>query len=302
MRTAKFCMTTALLFCIPICSAAQHQAAQEQNDSLLIGPGDMIAIQVLEAPEVGQHVRVTDEGKVQLILGGHVKVAGLTPSQAAAVVDQALKDGNFVLNPHATVTIEQYATQNVTIMGQVNHPGSYPIGTPRSVLDVLALAGGATDLADRNITIERHKGGERVQYFLSNQSKDALDSNAQVYPGDIVLVPKIDVVYVMGDVPRPGGYPMATNNGTMSVLQAVALAGSPAPSAKSNQTRLIRKQTDGSYVEMPISLHKMQRGERADVLLRPDDIIYVPFSYLKNIGSSLGGIVSAAGSAAIYHY
>ena len=182
-----------------------------QQDSLVIGPGDSIAIQVLEAPELAQHVRVTDGGEVTLIVGGHVKVSGLTPSQAGVEVERALKAGDYVLNPHVTVMVEQYATANVTVMGQVIHPGTYPIGTPRSILDVLAMAGGTTDLADRHIVIERHSSKERVQYFLSNESKTALDTNAQVYPGDIVLVPKIDVVYVMGDVPRPGGFPMATH-------------------------------------------------------------------------------------------
>jgi polysaccharide biosynthesis/export protein len=297
MRMTKLCMILGLLLGVSQCGVAQ-----EKTESLLIGPGDLISIQVLESSDLTQHVRVTDQGKVTLILGGEVKIAGLTPSQAAGVVENALKAGNFLLTPHASITVDQYATQNVTVLGQVNHPGAFPTGTPRSVIDVLALAGGTTDLADRHVTIERHNGGERVQYFLSNQSKTALDSNAQVYPGDIVLVPKIDVVYVMGDVPRPGGYPMATNNGTLSLLQAVSLAGSPEPSAKANKTRLIRKQEGGSWVEMPISLEKMQKGERADIALRADDIIYVPFSYLKNIGSNLGGIVSATGSAAIYRF
>lgn len=273
-----------------------------QKDSLLIGPGDDISIQVLEAPDLTQHVRVTDAGFVALILGGPVKVSGLTPALAAVAVERALKAGDYVLNPHVTVAVDQYATANVTVMGQVNHPGSYPIGTPRSVIDVLALAGGTTDLADRRLTIERHGSGERVQYFLSNQAETALSKNALVYPGDIVLVPKIDVVYVMGDVPRPGGYPMSTNDGKLSMLQAVALAGSPEPSAKANKARLIRKQTDGSRIEIQIALAKMEKGERSDIALHPDDIIYIPFSYLKNMGSNLGGIISATGSAAIYRY
>lgn len=275
---------------------------QTQKESLLIGPGDEISIQVLEAPELAQHVRVTDAGTVPLIVGGSAKVAGLTPSQAAKAVEQALKAGDYVINPHVSVTVDQYATQNVTIMGQVSHPGSYPIETPRSVIDVLALAGGATDLADRSITIERHGSDQQIHYFLSNDSKTALDTDAVVYPGDIVLVPKIDVVYVMGDVPKPGGYPMATNDGKLSLLQAVALAGSQEPHAHQNQTRLIRKKADGSYVEMEIALGKMEEGKATDIALQPDDIIYIPFSYMKNMATNLAGIISAAGSAAIYRY
>jgi polysaccharide export outer membrane protein len=260
----------------------------------------MISVQVLEAPELTQHVRITDSGEIALVVGGKAKVGGLTPEQAAVAIADVLKSGDYVLNPHVTVVVDQYATSNVTVTGQVQHPGTYTITTPRTVMDVLALAGGTTELADRRITIERHGSGARVEYFLSNQAKTALDTNAKVYPGDIVLVPKIDVVYVMGDVPRAGGYPMATNDGKLSLMEAVAMAGSQAPSAWQNSTRLIRKQPDGHYIVMrKVALGEIQKGKEADVALQPDDIIYIPFSFLKNIGTNLSGVVAAAASAAI---
>jgi len=287
-----------IAFALILCGAC----AWAQKESLPIGPGDLVTVQVLEAPELTQHPRVTDAGYVPLMVGGPVRVAGLTPEQAAAAVRQALIDGHYLLNPHVIVTDDQQATQNVTVMGQVQHPGAYPIETPRTVLDVLALAGGVTNLADRRIKIQRHGSKEKIDYFLSNKSTTALDENVKVDPGDTVLVPQIDVVYVMGDVPRPGGYPMATNDGTLSLLQAVTLAGSQEPHAIPNSTRLIRKQPDGTYVEMKIALGKMEKGKEADIALRPNDIIYIPFSFIRNIGTSLGGLVTAATSATIYRY
>jgi polysaccharide export outer membrane protein len=291
----KLSVIMSLIVSSSICCLAQ-------KESLLIGPGDGITIQVLEAPELTQHVRVTDSGSVPLIVGGSIKVDGLTPSKAAEAVTQALKSGDYLLNPHVTVTVDQYATANVTVMGQVKQPGAYPIGTPRSVIDVLALAGGATDLADRRVAVERHGSKERVEYFLSNHSTTALDTNALVYPGDIVLVPKAEVVYVMGDVPKPGGYPMATNDGKLSVLQAVTLAGSQEPSAWPNSARLIRKLPDGTYVQTQVALTKMSKGKVPDIPLQPDDIIYIPFSFLRNMATNLSSIVAAAASATIYHY
>jgi len=276
--------------------------ASAQKESLTIGPGDVVTIQVLEAPELTQHPRVTDSGYIPLIVGGSVKVAGLTPEQAAAAVKQALIDGQYLLNPHVTVTDDQQATQDVSVMGQVTHPGAYPIETPRTVLDVLALAGGVTDLAERRITIERHNSTEKVSYFLSNQSAAALDDNVKVYPGDTVYIPKIAVVYVLGDVPRPGGYPMATNDGKLSMLQAIALAGSQEPSSVPNHTRLIRKQPDGTYLEMQVPLSKMEKGKVADMQLHPDDIIYIPFSYIRNMATNLTALVAAASTAAVYRY
>lgn len=288
----------AILALVALCAGI----SSAQNDSLLIGPGDQISVQVLEAPELAQHARVTDSGELPLLLGGEVKIAGLTPDAAAKVIEHALINGDYLLHPHVSVTVDQFATQNVTVLGQVRTPGSYPIGTPRSLLAVLALAGGTTDLADRRITVERRTTKDKVQYFLSNNSDKALDASPRVFPGDTIMVPKIDVVYVMGDVYRPGGYPMATNDGQLSLLQAVTLAGSQQPNAVPNSTRIIRKQTDGTYVQIKVELAKIEKGKLGDVALKPDDIIYIPFSYLRNMGANLAGIVSSASSAAIYRY
>ncbi|WP_026442565.1 polysaccharide biosynthesis/export family protein [Pseudacidobacterium ailaaui] len=273
-----------------------------QDESIKIGPADLIHIKVLEAPELEQSVRVTDSGNVSLMVGGEVKVAGLTPAEAAlAIRDQLIKKGYF-LNPHVTVLIDQPATQNVTIMGQVHSPGSYPIGTPRSVVEVLAMAGGITDLADRNITIERRSTKEKIKYFYSNQSSKALDTSVYVYPGDIVNVPKAEIVYVLGDVGRPGGFPMTTNDSKLSVLQAVSLAGGTQPSAVPSSTKLIRKGPNGEYVVIKLPLSAMQKGRHSDFQLQADDIIYVPFSYTRNIAVNINSLLAAAASASVYRF
>jgi polysaccharide biosynthesis/export protein len=273
-----------------------------QEDSLLIGPGDQVQVQVLEAPELAQTVRVTDSGIIPLLLGGDVKVAGLTVTGADTAIENVLIAGGYVLHPHVNVTIAHSATEEVSVVGQVKTPGSYPISTPRSVVDIIALAGGETELGDRKITIERHGTKDKVDYFLSNKPSEALENNVLVYPGDIVFVPKVDVIYVLGDVYRPGGYPMATNDSKLTVLQAVTLAGATPPSAVPSHARLIRKQPDGTYVDIHLPLSDMQKGRRSDFALEPDDIIYVPYSYIRNMGSGLTALVSAASTATIYRY
>ena len=234
-----------ILFCCAGCCLAQ-------TESLTIGPGDMLHLKVLEAPELEQSSRVSDAGTLTLILGGKVQVAGLTPADAAIAIERVLVEGHYVLTPHVSVTTEQTATQNVTILGQVRTPGSYPISTPRPILDVLALAGGLNDLAQRKVTIQRHSTKERVDYVLSNSANAALDANVPVYPGDTVLVPKADVVYVLGDVNRPGGIAIVTNDSKLSALQALSLAGGTPPNAVPSHSRLIRKQADGTHVELPL--------------------------------------------------
>jgi polysaccharide export outer membrane protein len=281
---------------------ASLSAAWGQKDSILIGPGDVIHIQVLEAPSLEQHVRVTDAGTIPLILGGEVKIGGLDAAAGATSIARALSTGQYVLDPHVTVTVDHYATQNVSVLGQVHSPGSYSIDTPRTLIDVLALAGGLTDLADRSITVERRGSNERASYFLSNQSDKALSDNLTIYPGDIVMVPKAAIVYVLGDVGRPGGFPVTTNSSKMSLLEAIALAGSTQPSAVPSNAKLIRRKENGSYVIISLQLSKIQKGKSSDIDLQADDIVYVPFSYLRNMGGGLSGLIGGAASATIYRY
>jgi polysaccharide export outer membrane protein len=292
MRAVK---SLVFLFCCATCCYAQ-------TESLTIGPGDLLHVKVLEAPELEQSARVTDAGTLTLILGGNVQVAGLTPPEAALALERVLVEGHYVLTPHVSVTTEQTATHNVTIMGQVRSPGSYPIGTPRPILDVLALAGGLTELANRKLTIQRHATKERITFVVSNSANAALDGSVDVFPGDTVIVSKADVVYILGDVNRPGGIAMVSNDSTLSALQALTLAGGTPPNAVPSHARLIRKQADGSHVEIPLQLSAMQKGKEPDKQLQPDDIVYVPFSYARNMAVGAGSLVGATSSAAIYRF
>jgi polysaccharide export outer membrane protein len=273
-----------------------------QKESLLIGPGDLLHIQVLEAPEEDQHARVTDAGDVPLILGGDVHVAGLAPSEAANAIAQKLMQGNFILHPHVSVVVEQYASETVSVIGQVRTPGNYPVPAPRSILDVIAYAGGLTEMADRKVTIQRGGSKERLTYYLSNNADAALDATIQIYPGDTVVVPKVPVVYVLGDVGHPGGYAMATDDSRLTVLQVIALAGSTPPTAVPSHTKLVRQQADGTYVEINVPLSDMQKGKRADLPLQANDILYVPFSYLRNIAMGATSLVAAATTASVYRF
>jgi polysaccharide export outer membrane protein len=275
--------------------------ARGQKETLLIGPGDMLHVQVFDTPELEQHARVTDTGDLPLVIGGNVHVAGVTPAQAAHIVEEALQEGHFLLHPKVAITVEEYATQKVSVVGEVKAPGAYAINTPRSVLDVLTLAGGLTDIADRKVLIERRGTKERIPYFLSNNADAALESAVEVNPGDSVLVPKAGIVYVLGDVVRPGGYAMTNNDGEITVLQLIARAGGTNHSAVPSHAKLIHKKGT-AYIDEPLALSAMQKGHRADLPLQADDIIYVPFSYLRSFGMQASGIAGSLGSAAVYKF
>jgi polysaccharide export outer membrane protein len=270
-------------------------------ESLLIGPGDTLHVQVLNTPELDQHPRVTDAGEIPLIGVGDLSVAGLTPAAAAAKIRERLISMHYMNHPEVTVTVEQYATQVVSVLGQVKAPGAYSISTPRSILSVVALAGGLTDSADYQITIQRRDVSQQpVSYTLSNDPRAAIADEVEVFPGDTVIVPKAGIAYVLGDVRRPGGFVMQNNHSQLTVLQAVALAGGTAPSAVPSHARLIRKAPEGGFQEIALNFSAMQKGKLPDLVLEPDDVIYMPFSYLRNIASTSSGIVASAAGAAVY--
>jgi polysaccharide export outer membrane protein len=286
------------LLILLLSSATIHLPAQ--NESLLIERGDLLHLLVYDTPEMEQHARVTDSGTIPFSFLGTVRVSGLTPAQAAEQIEHRLVAAGVMLHPEVSVRVEAYATQNASVMGQVQKPGSYEIDTGRKVVEVLAMAGGLTDVADRHITIQRFGAAQqKVEYYYSNSALTALSEDPMVYPGDTVIVPRAAVVYVLGDVSKPGGYPISTNNSTMTVLQAIALAGYANHTAALGKSRLVRATSNG-VVEIDLEVNAMEKGKKPDVALFADDVVYVPFSFMRNVGINGQGILASVASAAIY--
>jgi polysaccharide export outer membrane protein len=275
------------------------QPAAAQKESLLIGPGDLIQVDVLDTPEMEQQVRVTDEGNAPLAYVGNVKVGGMTPGAAAEAIQLLLVSKNVMKHPQVTVRVQEYSTQDVSVLGQVHTPGAYPLTTPQPVLRVLSLAGGVTDLADRQVTIKRHGSPKQLTYMLSNDPQKMLTDMVMVYPGDIVMVPNAPVIYIMGDVGRPGGYAMSSNASHLTLLQAIARAGSANKTSVPSKVRLIRDTGDGTK-ETRIHLDAMEKGKIPDIDLQANDIIFVPFSWMKNVAMSGSTIAASTAGAAIY--
>lgn len=289
-----------LIGSLSFCSRAQ-QPAPQPKESLLIGPGDVLHVQIFDNPNLEQHVRVTDAGDITLIMGGKVHVAQCTPAQAASVIEAALVSGRFFLHPKADVVVDSYETQSVTVIGEVQDPSYYRINTPTSIIEILAMAGGLTTAADRRITIERRGTHEQVPYFLSNDPSIAAKTAILVDPGDLVIVPKAGVVYILGDVNRPGGYTISDNEAKLTVLELVARAGGTTHSAVPSKAKLIHK-TDSGYVTTPLQLSNIQKGKSPDFALATNDVIYVPYSYLKNAANQGSSIASSVAGASIYRY
>lgn len=268
--------------------------------SPLIGAGDLLRVDILGAPESGQDVRVDADGNVALNLIGPVHVGGLTTTQAQASIAQMFEAGGFFNNPQVSVFAKEYATQGVSVLGEVQKPGVYPFLGPRRLFDVISLSGGTTQKAGEEITIT-HRDSPLAPHsvFLSSDPNKSAEANVEVFPGDTVVVSKAGIVYVVGDVHRPTGVVM--ENGThMTVLQAIAMAEGTNPTAALNRAKLIRKTAHGPS-ETPLEVKKILAAKSPDLLLQPEDIIFIPTSAAKSAGKrTLEAIVQAATGAAIY--
>jgi polysaccharide biosynthesis/export protein len=265
----------------------------------VIGAGDLLKVSVLGAPESDQEVRVGADGNAFLNFIGSVHVAGLTTEQAQATVAKSLVAGGFFTQPQVSVFEKEYATQGVSVLGEVWKPGVYPLLGSRTLFDVISLAGGTTPKAGKVVSItHRDNPQQATNVSLSNDTAESVHSNIEVYPGDTVLVSKAGIVYIVGDVHKPSGVTM--DNGAITVLQAIAMAEGTNPTASLNKAKLIRTTSTGRE-ELPLLLKDMLSSKAPDVHLQAEDIIFVPTSAAKSAGKrTMEAIVQAATGVVIY--
>jgi len=256
-------------------------------------------VKVFDVDELTQDVRVSDKGDAVLTFLGPLHLAGLTPAEAQTLVESRLRDGNYVREPQVSILIEEYGTQGVSVVGQVAKPGVYPVLGPRMLLDVISLAEGLTPLAAHEATIKRRDGTEVFTAILSDNPGELLATNVEIWPGDTVIVPKAGIVYVIGDVGKPGGFVME-NNGRASLLQTVALAAGVNRTAALSKTRVIRKTPTG-FEDMPVNLKRILNGKSADIPLQREDIVYVPPSTARSLLFHTPQVLEAAASSAVVY-
>ena len=279
-------------------SQALPATAKSATESLLISGGDLVEIIVFDVPELERRIRVSDAGDLRLPLVGEIHVAGMTAAAASRRIGEALQRGDFVREPEVTTVVLEFATEDVSISGQVLHPGNFPLRTPRDLMDVLSLAGGVTAEADIHITVKRRSGGESFYATLPNKPDEAILHSVMVEPGDLVIVPKAGIVYVLGDVGRPGGYVMQ-NDAKLTALEAIAMASGTTKTSEESHVRLVRQSAAGP-VETQLDLRAMQKGKQPDRSLQAQDVLYVPYSTARNVMLGASAILSSTGGAAIY--
>jgi polysaccharide export outer membrane protein len=265
-----------------------------------VAEGDLLDIVIFDTPELSGRFRVNLKGEILLPLGGTLHVAGLTIAEITDAVSQRYKDAKILVNPEVTVFVAEFTHRTITITGEVRAPGVYSIAASRTLTDTLAMAGGLNDIASRTVSIVHAADPKNIIHVTLNvgaQTPESIEEGRmEILPGDSIFVARSGVVYLVGELTRPGGYQVEHNN-RLTLLEAVALAGGVTRVAKANQSRLIRRSPTGRE-ELTVNLQKVLYGGGPDMLLTDGDILFVPTSIRKEYSQQM--LNAAIGSATTY--
>jgi polysaccharide export outer membrane protein len=294
-------LSSSMMFSQTPDSAASATAPASSDDTTMrLGAGDLVNVSVYGVPELDTKTRVGPNGMLSLPLLNEVAVEGLTANQAERKLEGLLVKGNFLKAPHVTISVAEFTSQGISVMGEVEHPGIYPLLGKRRLFDLISQAGGLSAKAGKIVTLtHRATPDQAIMVEISDDPARSVASNVEVLPGDTVVVSRAGIVYVVGEVQKPGGF-MMENNGSLTVLQAIALAQGATKLARLDKAKLIRKTSAGPQ-ELSIDLKGILTAKKPDLPLLAEDIIFLPSSPGKNAARrTLEAVVQSATGLAIY--
>lgn len=261
-------------------STAQQQVSRPQpapaprpalGGGYRLGPGDVLQISVYNNPDLTTNTPIGEDGKISFPLIGEVVLGGLTRTEAEHRIAQRLDSGGFVPKPSVTIAITDYRSQTVSVLGEVNKPGTYPIERPLKVTRLLAMAGGINAKGSTVVTVvtqapdgTSHRQRIDLGRIMENGN---LGQDVLVGNGGIVYVPPAPVFYIYGEVRNPGAYPLTDG---MTVQQALSVGGGLTRRATERGIELDRKGSDGRT-------HRY--AARLNTPLEPDDVLRIPESW-----------------------
>jgi polysaccharide export outer membrane protein len=265
-----------------------------------IGPADLLAISVYGAPELTRTVRVSPEGLIRLpILRETIDARGLMPAEVETRIAAALAQEQILVDPAVTVTIAEYHSRPISVLGSVRSPLTFQALGKTTLLEALTRAQGLSEDAGPEILLTRTAGGEgaaRVERIPVKKLIDAADPawNVTLDGGEEIRVPQAGRVFVAGNVKHPGAFKM-DGAGDTTVLKAVALAEGLAPFA-TKDAYIFRAGSAIGPREIPVALGKILERTAPDVALAANDILFIPDNRARR--NSLGVLEKALGFAA----
>lgn len=314
LKKAIFAGLLAGSLVIPSAYSAQETAPESSFATPGLAPGDQIIVHMYDFPDNGisnVNIHVAADGSVHLPYAGTIQVAGKSPAETEQAIIDALRSKGIVKDPNVTVDVVSAIHMNVNVLGQVQTPRSVPLFAPASLSFVLTQVGGINGLASHHLTILHHSEQLPTSVDYDPEAPTTAALNTVVQPGDVVTVSSAGVYFVAGEVNRPGIFPIGgvlsagaanATAGTgvvkhITLLEALAQAGGiTAIAARSKM--LILRTVDGKREQIQVDEVKLYKGEVADPILHPDDIIYVPSSYLRQqtnnlFSTALSGVYAA---------
>jgi polysaccharide biosynthesis/export protein len=278
------------------------------STNYILGPEDQITVRVFAADDIPDRpAQIANDGTVMLPMVGQVHAAGLTVDQLQKVLVTAYK--KYFKDPQVTVQVNDFRSQPVSVAGNVNSPGVVQLRGNRNLMEVISMAGGLRADAGDSVLITRNlsegaipvgdaftdpTGKFSVAHINIRSIMSGKDpqGNIMIKPHDVITVPRARMIYVLGNVGRPGGY-VLTDNESMSLTQAIALAGGWNTTASLSGARVLRATGGAEREQIHANVKKIMENKAPDLQMRPDDILYVPNSFGKEMTQQ--GIQSAIG-------
>ncbi|QOY90866.1 polysaccharide biosynthesis/export family protein [Paludibaculum fermentans] len=271
----------------------------QARNSDQLGAGDQVIIRAMHVAEISDKpIRIGDDGTLQLPLIGRIKAAGLTVNELSDQMRKRLAE--FLVEPEVAVELVEMKSHPVSVIGALVTPGVYQLHGQKRLLEMISGAGGLRDDAGSMVRITRVRtqgalplAAARLdatgEYFVGEVRVSDLMSaknpaeNILVRPDDVISIPRGRLVYVMGEVRKPGGFVLREQE-TLSVLQALALSEGLMPTAGRKNARILRPTLDAGpgKKEIPVDIASILSGKTNDMGLQPDDVLFIPNSAPKS--------------------
>jgi len=316
-KRSLFILALVFVLCRPAGAQNVNQGQRPPSGSGVeeykIGPDDVLQISVADAPEFGGKFRVSDSGLIEIAgIPNPLHAEGQTALELSHTIQKELLQAKQLRDPRVSVFIEEYHGRTVTVLGAVNKPNTYALQRRATVLDAISMANGTLPNAGSIVTVVRGSASAEatgttvgsVQIVDLSRLVKGEDSsaNVEVRNGDVINVSTAQVVYVVGAVVKPGGFAMSNPSEGITVVQAVALAEGFRSVAAGHHAVIVRQSKDNrARLEIPVDIAQMMKGKVTDVVLAPNDILYVPESGAKKTLKAMGDIgMAAVNGLAIY--
>jgi polysaccharide biosynthesis/export protein len=294
---------------------AAPAAAVVEDNRYRIGPGDVLTIYVRKSPELSMEaVRVDQRGMIRMpMIEDEIQAACHTETELANQIGTLYLE--YKKNPSVQVFVKEFQSQPVAVIGAVNSPGQFRLQRQIHLLELLSFAGGPSEKAGRVINVIHAGGpnvcdkaaasqinGQQIQglgiYKLAETLKGREGSNPLVRPGDIIEIAEADMVYVVGHVISPRA--IALQDKPITLSRAIAMAGGPQPTGKTDRIRIVRQMGEGeTKTEIYVNLKAIESQQAEDIALLPNDIVEVGSSTGKTILGILTGAISPAISSGV---